>query len=260
MPLPLVILIVVAGLSGLAAAGIVPRLGIPSGTGPALRFALGTVAAAGVVLGGLAYLVRGDGPLVDADRAVSVWARDHATTFTDHGVTAVTRLGGTWVVAALGTVLAVAAWRRGMRAAAPFLAVVIVGNNLATNGVKALADRARPALEPVAQTLGPSFPSGHTSAAASFFAAAALVLGARAGRNRRALLAGAAVAAATAVACTRVLRAVHWLSDVAAGLVLGWAWFALCAAALGGRLLRGAADGREPGTRARAVAAPGAGS
>ncbi len=28
-------------------------------------------------------------------------------------------------------------------------------------------DRARPALEPVAATLGPSFPSGHTSTAAT---------------------------------------------------------------------------------------------
>jgi membrane-associated phospholipid phosphatase len=28
------------------------------------------------------------------------------------------------------------------------------------------------------------------------------------------------------------------LSDVVAGLALGWAWFALCAIAFGGRLLR----------------------
>jgi len=31
---------------------------------------------------------------------------------------------------------------------------------------------------------------------------------------------------------------VHWLSDVVAGLALGWAWFAVCAIAFGGRLLR----------------------
>jgi undecaprenyl-diphosphatase len=35
-----------------------------------------------------------------------------------------------------------------------------------------------------------------------------------------------------------VLLDVHWLSDVVAGLALGWAWFALCAIAFGGRLLR----------------------
>ena len=30
----------------------------------------------------------------------------------------------------------------------------------------------------------------------------------------------------------------HWLSDVIAGLALGWAWFAVCSIAFGGRLLR----------------------
>ena len=41
-----------------------------------------------------------------------------------------------------------------------------------------------------------------------------------------------------AVASTRVLLDVHWLSDVTAGLALGWAWFAVCAIAFGGRFLR----------------------
>ena len=30
----------------------------------------------------------------------------------------------------------------------------------------------------------------------------------------------------------------HWLSDVIAGLALGWAWFAVCSIAFGGRMLR----------------------
>ena len=50
--------------------------------------------------------------------------------------------------------------------------------------------------------------------------------------------AGVAVGIAVAVAVSRVLLNVHWLTDVLAGLALGWAWFAVCAIAFGGRILR----------------------
>ena len=52
------------------------------------------------------------------------------------------------------------------------------------------------------------------------------------------ILAGVAAALAVAVACSRVFLGVHWLSDAIGGLVLGWAWVALCAVAFGGRILR----------------------
>jgi undecaprenyl-diphosphatase len=54
----------------------------------------------------------------------------------------------------------------------------------------------------------------------------------------RAALGGVAAGIAVAVACSRVFLGVHWVSDVVAGLVLGWAWFALCSVAFGGRILR----------------------
>jgi undecaprenyl-diphosphatase len=52
------------------------------------------------------------------------------------------------------------------------------------------------------------------------------------------VLTGLAVGLAVGVAASRVLLDVHWLSDVIAGLALGWAWFAVCAIAFGGRILR----------------------
>ena len=104
--------------------------------------------------------------------------------------------------------------------------------------IKDLLDRVRPTANPIAHTLGPSFPSGHTTGAAACFAAFALVLGRGRSRNTQAVLAGAAVFVAVAVAASRVLLGVHWLTDVLGGLALGWAWFALCSIAFGGRLLR----------------------
>jgi PAP2 superfamily len=63
----------------------------------------------------------------------------------------------------------------------PFLLAVILGDELLTEMVKQLVDRARPAL------------------------------------------AGVAVGIAVGVAASRVLLDVHWLTDVLAGLALGWA-------------------------------------
>ena len=63
--------------------------------------------------------------------------------------------------------------------------------------------------------------------------------------------------AAVGIATTRVLLDVHWLSDVVAGLALGWAGFAVCVIAFGGRLLRFGAAAEAAGTAPDAPA-PGA--
>jgi undecaprenyl-diphosphatase len=119
-----------------------------------------------------------------------------------------------------------------------FLTAVLLGQNGLTTTVKEIANRVRPAIEPVAATLGPSFPSGHSATAAACYAGVALVLSRHARRPIRVTAATLAVAIAVAVAGSRVLLDLHWLSDVLAGLGLGWAWFAICSVAFGGRLLR----------------------
>ena len=107
-------------------------------------------------------------------------------------------------------------------------------------------------MNPIAETLGPSFPSGHSSWSAAFFAAAALLLSRGRDRRTRAMIAGVAAGLAVLVAGTPVLLGVHWLSDVIAGLALGSAWFCVCAIAFGGRLLRFGL----PATEAARAAAP----
>ena len=51
-----------------------------------------------------------------------------------------------------------------------------------------------------------------------------------------------------------MLLDVHWLSDVIAGLALGWAWFAVCSVAFGGRILRFGAAVERAGDQAVAEA------
>jgi len=150
----------------------------------------------------------------------------------------VTGLASTeWVIATAVVVGAIEWVRVPSRWIPIYLAAVTLGDSLATNVVKGAVDRARPAIEPVAATLGPSFPSGHSSTAAAFFAALALLAGRRRPHAQKAVLAGAAVGLAVAVACSRVLLDLHWLSDVVGGLALGWGWFAICTAAFGGWML-----------------------
>ncbi|HEX4746489.1 MAG TPA: phosphatase PAP2 family protein [Gaiellaceae bacterium] len=214
------------------------RLDPATATGLVLTLALGLVVVAGVVVGLLAYLMRSSATLVELDDSVGQWGVDSATSWSTDLLEVVTELGGTPFVLVAAVAIAVVEYRRLPNRWMPvFLAAVVLGEIAVVNGIKEALDRVRPEFNPIAETLGPSFPSGHSGLAAAFYAGAALVLARRRAPRTRALLAGGAVAIAVAVACSRVLLGVHWMSDVLAGLALGWAWFGICAIAFGGRFL-----------------------
>jgi undecaprenyl-diphosphatase len=208
-------------------------------TGLALTLALAATAVAGIAVGVLALVVQRSGTVAGVDASAASWAQDHGGATSHRILVTVTSLASTEWVVAIAVVVGAIEWARVPSRWIPFyLAAVTLGDSLVTNVVKGAVDRARPAIEPVAATLGPSFPSGHSSTAAAFFAALALLAGRRRPHAQKAALAGAAVGIAVAVACSRVLLDLHWLSDVVGGLVLGWGWFALCTAAFGGWMLR----------------------
>jgi membrane-associated phospholipid phosphatase len=227
-------------------------------TGLALTLALAVVIAGGAVLALLAVVVRSSDLLSGIDSSVAEWGNRHASAWSHDALTLVTDLGETVTVVVVAVIVAIVDFRRTRnRWVAPFLLAVILGDKLLTEAVKQLVDRARPTIEAVAATLGPSFPSGHTSTAAASWAAFALVAGRWWGRRAWPPLAGAAVGIAVGVAASRVLLDVHWLTDVLAGLALGWAWFAACAIAFGGRVLRFGATAEAAGQGDRqAVASP----
>lgn len=215
------------------------RMDPAKATGLALTVALIGLVVAGVVVGLLAWTIRRDAGLVDVDHAVEIWADERATPLSDDVLDAITHLGDTTTILAVGVAIsAYGVWRFRRPAIPLFVASVVVGQILISNTIKAAIDRARPELRPRADFSGTSFPSGHTTAAAATYLAVALVLGIASSPRARAALAGAAVTIGVAVGCTRVLLGVHWFSDVLAGLAIGWSWFGICAVAFGGRLLR----------------------
>ena len=101
-------------------------------------------------------------------------------------------------------------------------------SGVVVNTIKWAFDRARPNLDPLTDFSGASFPSGHSAAAAASYLAVALVMSGYVHRRWKAILVGAAVGIAVAVACSRALLGVHWFTDVIGGLVLGWTWCLIC--------------------------------
>jgi undecaprenyl-diphosphatase len=222
------------------------RLDPATATGLALSLALVVILVAGLVMAALTYLIRSSALLADVDRSIGQWGVDHRSDWSTEALELVTLLGDTRVVIGLAVIVGIVEHlRRPSYWIAPFLVVVVAGQVLLTGTLKELIDRVRPEFNPVAATLNPSFPSGHSAAAAAFFAAVALLMSRGRTPIQRSLILGAAAAIAVGVACSRVMLGVHWFSDVVAGVLFGWAWFAACSIAFGGRMLRFGAAAEE---------------
>jgi membrane-associated phospholipid phosphatase len=211
-------------------------------TGIALIWTLLVFVGVASVIGVLAAMVRANAGLARYDPRIAEWAARHATPSSSSSLRFISQFGGALVVIPLAFVVAVVESRRLRRGAVwPFLLLVVGGQFMLANSIKFIVGRARPAIDQLTGFSGKSFPSGHATAAAATYAAFALLFGIRRSVRFKALGAGFAVAFAILIAGTRVLLGVHWLTDVIAGLVLGWGWFAVCSIAFGGRLLRFAA-------------------
>jgi undecaprenyl-diphosphatase len=173
------------------------------------------------------------------DESAAEWGARNATDTSTGILDAVTQLGGTpWLVVVMVAVGLLVWWRQRTWQALVFLLIVALGVTVLNNGLKLLVDRERPDIARLTGHSGASFPSGHSAAAAACWAAMALVLTRRSSRATRIAAAVVAAVVTIAVAASRVLLGVHWLSDVVAGVVVGWAWFLLVAVVFGGRLLR----------------------
>ena len=104
------------------------------------------------------------------------------------------------------------------------LVVIAAGSALLPIVVKLIVARPRPTLENLSTLKSLSFPSEHTTQAAAIYLTIAILLSKDLDSRWRQLLVGLAVLIGLAVAWSRVYLGVHYPTDVAAGLLLGWGW------------------------------------
>lgn len=210
-----------------------------SGGGFLLSVGFILVFAVALVLGLLLDMIDSNEGLARLDRSVAEWGSRNGTSSTVDMLKLITHLGSTMLVwLALAAVGVYDFLRHRNRDVLLFLAAVGIGEWLLNNGLKMIVDRERPDIFRLVSAGGSSFPSGHSAAAAAGAAAVALVLGRDRRFRTRAVLAASAALVAVAVATSRALLGVHWLTDVVAGVAVGWGWFLLVAVLFGGRLQR----------------------
>ncbi len=173
------------------------------------------------------------------DQSVADWGPEHASSSAASVMKAITRLGATYVLIGIMIVIGVIDWaRRRQWTTLWFLLTGGLGVVLINNALKLLIMRDRPPVEHLVGSAGSSFPSGHSAAAAACWMAIALVAGRWLPRPVRPWLSIVAVGLAVLVGASRALLGVHWVTDVVAGLVVGWTWFFVVAVIFGGRLQR----------------------
>jgi membrane-associated phospholipid phosphatase len=210
-----------------------PPAGSERRAGARLLLSVGGLLLAGAVVLPLALLVRDRwDPLAQLDSRTEDAA--HRAVLAHRllldAARVLTQLGAPLLLWAAALVLAALLARRSRRLAAYVLVSRVVAQ-LLSSGLKLLVDRARPTLpDPVAHAHGTSFPSGHALGAAAFWTTLAVALLPFAPRAARRALVVAALTVPVVVAATRVLLGVHYLTDVAAGLALGWAGVAVVTA------------------------------
>jgi undecaprenyl-diphosphatase len=224
--------------------------------GALVGIALVTLIAGATLTGWLLSTIDSNRGFAQFDKAAAQWGSDHATDASTMALRWITQLGGSILLITLMAIVGLVIAVRQRRHDQPrwvvlgFLLTVGVGIVIVNNALKWTVNRDRPTVNQLVHASGSSFPSGHSAAAAACWAAMALIGGRRLPEQHRRWAAALAVAIAVAVAASRVLLGVHWLTDVIAGVIVGWTWFFLVALVFGGRLQRFGAPVEDVAARA----------
>jgi undecaprenyl-diphosphatase len=175
-------------------------------------------------------IVSGDPGPTPGDQTALDLANDIRTGWLDDIAEAITTLGSGYVVFPLAAVIAIglALTRRWIELCVLLVGIAVVA--FLPGAIKEWTERPRPP-DPITDSPGYAFPSGH-AAHAVFYAwlAATIAFRLDTGLTRRSLLVGAGIGLAVLIGLTRVYLRAHWLSDVSAGWGLGASAFAGAAA------------------------------
>jgi membrane-associated phospholipid phosphatase len=201
-----------------------------------LRLTLFAIATVLVALP-FAYLVlqvTRDGPLTTIDRNVARSIHDQLTgqEVQIALLKVITNLGSSLSLYVLVGIAFIYLWNRGSRRTAVYVAVTSQVGGLLSAAVKLTVGRARPGLATsIPEVLGKSFPSGHALNSTVVYGALLLAFMPLIPRRWRPWAVIGYVLLVGAIGATRIGLVVHYVSDVLAGYVLGFAWLAVATAA-----------------------------
>ena len=186
-------------------------------------------AIAGDQFADLAELVMSKSPMLkNIDQTFHDWSIYTRTPGDTTFFSVMTTLGGPVVMGAITGLVAIALFIRRRRNRAIYLMVTAGGGALLNLELKRYFARARPELaEMLRRAQGYSFPSGHAMGSTVVMGAFAYlaVRSLTTWRQKSAAMAFA-ITFVMAVSASRVYLAVHWLSDIFAGITGGLLWLA----------------------------------
>jgi membrane protein DedA with SNARE-associated domain len=197
----------------------------PGQLGLELTTLLAVAAVASFAFAGDAITL-GDSDLITGDRGAFRMADDVRSHTLDEVARAVTHLGSlTAVLVATALTIAVLLVRRRIVESVT-LAGALAVTWAAVHVAKVAVDRPRPS-DPLVDTAGQSYPSGHAAYAVAWVAIAVVLTRTLPGLARSTVVVVAALVLAILVGLTRVYLRAHYLSDVIGGAGLGATIFAL---------------------------------
>jgi membrane protein DedA with SNARE-associated domain/membrane-associated phospholipid phosphatase len=165
--------------------------------------------------------------LVTGDQTAFRWADELRSGMLDDVAKAVTALGS-FPAVLIATVLALAVllMRRRINESVTLVAGLLL-TWIAVHVAKDMVDRPRPS-DPLVDTAGQSYPSGHAAYAVAWLAIAIVLTRTLPGLARTTAAVVAGLVLAVAIGLTRVYLRAHYLSDVVGGAGLAAAIYAAC--------------------------------